>query len=385
MLESIKDTRITNSKVLVRVDYNVPIINGIISNTTRIEQTFATINYLLQNNNTVILVSHFGRPNGKAIEEMSLKIVAQYLRDKFSNCEFITTPITLSLKEELDHKPLGSLILLENIRFYKEEEANDRVFAKLLSQCGEYYVNDAFACIHRKHASIDKIKEFLPSYNGLLMEKETAELTTFLKHPIRPYAAIIGGSKVSTKLLLLNNLAKKTDYLLIGGAMANSFLEFNGYNIGNSLVEKDSFKDLEELYKIAKEHNCKIIIPQDFICATNINSTSSIVKELGDEINSYAIFDIGPKTVELFNEVLKKCTTIVWNGPVGAFEYELFSNGTIHLAKILSKLCKHHDIIVVAGGGDTIASLDIALVKQDFSYVSTGGGAFLYWLQTSAV
>jgi phosphoglycerate kinase len=383
MLTSLKDAKITNSKVILRVDYNVPVVNGVISNTTRIDQTLTTIEYLLKNNNTIILISHFGRPNGEVKADMSLEPVAKYLKDKFLNCEFITTPISLSLKDELSSKALGSLVLLENIRFYKQEEANDEEFARLLSSFADYYINDAFACIHRKHASIDKIQQFLPAYNGFLMEKETKQLTEFLSDPLRPYAAIIGGSKVSTKLLLLQNLAKKADYLLIGGAMANSFLEFKGYNVGNSLVEKGYFEDLKDLYKVASENNCEIILPQDFICAVDINASHSCIRELGDDLKSDAIFDIGPKTITLFKEILEKCATIVWNGPIGAFEYELFKNGTINLAEILSEICKQNNITVVAGGGDTISALDMAGVQQNLSYVSTGGGAFLYWLQST--
>lgn len=383
MLASLREAKISNSNVLLRVDYNVPIINNVISNTTRIDETFATIEFLLQHNNTIILVSHLGRPDGKYNKNLSLQHVAKYLKSRFSNCEFITKPISLLLKEELKGKPLGSLLLLENIRFYQEEEKNDENFAKTLSSFANYYVNDAFACIHRTHASISKIKQFLPAYSGLLMEKETEKLTKHLIKPPTPYAAIIGGSKVSTKLSLLENLAKKTNFLLIGGAMANSFLKYKGSSTGSSLIEKDRLNDIKNLYQIAEENHCKIILPIDFTCALNINAQESYTKEIGDELKSLAIFDIGPKTTLLFEEILEQCSTIVWNGPVGAFEYELFKDGTLNLAKTLSRLCNQKNITVIAGGGDTIAALDISNTKQELSYISTGGGAFLYWLQSS--
>lgn len=381
MIKKIVDLDLAGKRVLLRVDLNVPVFEGEILDYTRIDKIVPTIEYLINAGAKIILASHFGRPKGKVEEKYSLQFLRAVLEEKFKKpiifCPDILNVEALKVSSELKE---GEILLLENLRFYSGEEANSIEFAKILASFAEFYINDAFSCSHRSHASIAKITELLPCAAGLLLDEEISNLTGYLKNALNPVIAIIGGSKVSSKLSLLKTLVNKVDYLAIGGAMANTFLYAKGYNIGKSFYEPDLIDVVKDI--LANNSDCKIILPSDVIVANEIsNSAKAIKKELSELLNDDIILDIGNNSVLQIINLINLCKTVVCNGPLGMCEYEQFSFATTNIAKEIAKLTLEKKIVSVAGGGDIISVLNKNNLAKNFSYISTGGGAFLEWLE----
>lgn len=363
-----------NKTSLLRVDLNVPVLDGKILDHTRIDKIIPTIKYLDDLGSKIILASHFGRPKGIPQEIYSLRFLINELSQKTGK-EVIFAENLQNAQSLAKSLKTNQILLLENLRFDKREEKNDPAFARELAALANFYVNDAFSCSHRAHASIAKIQEFLPSYTGLLLEEEISNLELYLQKPKKPMMAIIGGSKVSTKIGLIRSLLEKVDYLVIGGAMANTFLKAKNLDIGNSFYE-------DEFVEIATEliNNPKIILPLDAIIADKIaEDAEGFIVEIGADKRQKMILDIGPQTIAHIINLLEKCETLVMNGPLGVFEYTPFATGTLFIIKAIELLTQTKQLISVAGGGDTIASL--AKINANFTYKSTAGGAFLEWLE----
>ena len=362
-----------NKRVFLRVDLNVPVSNGRILDDTRINKIIPTIKYLLDRNAKVIIASHFGRPKGEFDSKYSLEFISAELSRK------IGKPVAF-IKSISESFPSAEIVLLENLRFYPGEAKNDAEFASQLASLADFYINDAFSCCHRAHASIVKIAEILPSAAGLLLQREIENLTAYLSSPQKPIMAIIGGSKVSTKLELLYSLIKQVDYLVIGGAMANTFLKCQNIAIGKSLYEEDLLNKASDI--LANAGSCKIILPQDVVVATEIaENASNCIVDIKNIPQDHLILDIGPATCGQINQILHSCKTVILNGPVGVFEYFPFSVGTVSIAREVAKLTKANQLISIAGGGDIVAALSKAGLFEQFSYISTAGGAFLEWLE----
>lgn len=375
--KTVKDIDVKNKKVLVRVDFNVPMDeNKNITDTRRITEALPTINYLVENNAKVILMSHLGRPKGRD-ENLSLFYVAKKLQE-FVKCKvhFIEDCIGEKVKEQIEKMNFGEILLLENLRFYEEEEKNDENFAKQLASLGDIYVNDAFGTAHRAHASTYSVAKFLPAVAGFLLEKEISIMGKALENPTRPFVAILGGAKVKDKIKLIENLVEKADMILIGGGMSYTFLKAQGYNIGKSLLDKDSIDFAKDLMNKAKN---KIKIPEDIIVADKFspdaNYKSVSVENIPDD---WMGMDIGPKTQEVFNNILKSAKTIIWNGPVGVFEMDRFAKGSFEIAKTLSSL---KDAITIIGGGDSAACVEKFNLSDKMTHISTGGGASLEFME----
>ncbi|MBC7475248.1 MAG: phosphoglycerate kinase [Candidatus Sericytochromatia bacterium] len=366
-----------NKTVLVRVDFNVPLKDGQVADDTRIRAAIPTINYLLENNAKVILVSHLGRPKGKE-DKYSLKPVYEYIKNELKiPLTFLNDCIGEEVKNSIKKAKLGTLILLENVRFYPEEEKNDSGFAKKLSELADIYVNDAFGTAHRAHASTVGVAEFLPAYSGLLMEKEINFLSKAL-NPEKPFVAIIGGAKISSKIGVLKNLLDKTDSLIIGGAMTYTFLKAQGKNVGKSLVEDDYIKTANEIIEKAQKVKCNLVLAVDHVVADSPDSESGeIVSDIPDNKSG---LDIGPKTIEKIREVLQTAKTVFWNGPMGVFEKKPFAKGTEDVALILAEITKKGAITII-GGGDSVAAIEQLGIADKFSHISTGGGASLEFLE----
>lgn len=381
MLRKITDNILQNKTILLRADFNVPLHNGSIADASRIDAVLPTIKFLLSHNNKIVIISHLGRPEGIANNKYSLLPVFEYLKNIYPFAAFIESDIT-KWKQAVDRIEYGNIALIENIRFHKGEEDNNINFARELAKLGEVYVNDAFACSHRFHASIDQVSSLLPSYAGLLMEKEISHLERFFYNPEKPMGAVIGGSKVSSKIQLLASLMKICDVIILGGAMSNSFLKLSGVNIGSSICSEDDMVCARKIIEIAKKSKVEIITPIDFIVSNNINDHQGLLLNINDNLEDKAIFDIGPSTIRLIKDKIHSLKTIIWNGPLGVFEKEVFSNGTISIARIISELTKDNKLSSLVGGGDSVAAIQ-KLDDQDrnFSFISTGGGAFLEWLE----
>jgi phosphoglycerate kinase len=389
VMKSIAKADVAGKRVLVRADLNVPVRDGEITDATRIERFLPTVKDLLERGAKVIIMSHFGRPKGKNVPELTLLPVAtklahmlkekHLLNAKVRFAENCIGPAAQKAVEELEN---GQVALLENLRFHEGEEANDEAFAKELAQLGDIYVNDAFSCSHRAHASTHAIAWSLPAYVGPSMKAELDALSAALDEPKRPTAAIVGGAKVSTKIPVLTNLAKKMDMLVIGGGMANTFLHAQGVNIGKSLCEPDFADEVHKINAAAAESGCKILLPIDVVVADEFKEGAhNITCDVSEVSDDGMILDAGPKTVEMYKEHMQTCQTVLWNGPLGAFEIEPFGVGTFELAREAARLSRENGLISVAGGGDTVAALNTAGVSDDFTYISTAGGAFLEWLE----
>ncbi|MDB4349888.1 phosphoglycerate kinase [Omnitrophica bacterium] len=377
--KSIKDFDLKGKRVLIRVDFNVPLDDRLsITDDTRIRSSLPTINYALDNGGSVILMSHLGRPKGQVKEDMRLDPVGNRLKEllgrdvkKLDNC------INNSVKGAVEKSRSGDVILLENLRFHKEEEKNDPAFAKELASLGDIFVNDAFGTCHRAHASTEGITKFLPSASGFLVEKEIEYFERLLQSPEKPYVAILGGAKVSDKIEVLNRLMENVDAILIGGAMAYTFLKSEGINVGSSKLESDKLGLAKEILGKAKAKNVRFILPQDHIIADKVDKAAE-VKEVKTEIpDGWIGLDIGKMTVKKFKEVLSGAKTVIWNGPVGLFEIEKFRNGTREIAEFLAGL----DCTTVIGGGDTAAAVSQFGLDDKMSHISTGGGASLEYLE----
>ncbi|MBD1154306.1 phosphoglycerate kinase [Pelagibacterales bacterium SAG-MED21] len=381
-MKSIKEeTNLNNKKILLRLDLNVPLLGDKITDTTRIDKILPTLKFLISQNAKIIIISHVGRPKGKVINELSLKPICKDLEIKLSqNIKLISKNFKEVVSEDLFNNEDEKIVMLENIRFYPEEEKNDQQFAKLLATLADIYVNDAFSCSHRAHASIHEITNFLPSYSGLQINLEVNALKKITSEIKKPITCIIGGSKVSTKINIIKNLIPKFDNIIIVGGMANSIIKYMGNNIGKSLHEENSSLIIEEIFSFSKEQNCKIIYPKDVVVAKDLNG-SPIYKELNEISPNEMILDIGPKTIKIINETIDNSKTILWNGPAGYFENPRFANGSIKIAKKIIENNKSNKIYSVAGGGDTVSLLNSLNATKDFDFVSTAGGAFLEYLE----
>ena len=379
--KTLKDLNVENKRVLVRVDFNVPIKDSIITDTNRIEASIATIKYLIDNNAKVILMSHLGRPKGEPRPEFSLKPVAEKLSEiigqevKFVDNDKVVDDSVIEQSKQLQPK---EIMLIQNTRYRKEEEKNDEEFSKELSQLADLYVNDAFGTSHRAHASNVGVSKFLPSAVGFLVQKEIEIMGKALEDPERPFTAILGGAKVSDKIGVIENLLDKVDTILIGGAMAFTFIKSQGKNVGKSLIEEDKLDLAKSLLEKAQEKGVKIFLPVDFVVAKEMTEESdSKVINIDDFTDDIAGFDIGTKTIKIFDEEIQKSKTIVWNGPMGVFEIEQFSKGTFEIANSLVK----SKATTIVGGGDSASAIAKSGNKDKVTHVSTGGGASLEFLE----
>ena len=381
-MRSIKDeNNLKQKKILLRLDLNVPLNNGSIADTTRIDKILPTINFLLKNDAKIIILSHVGRPQGKILKELSLRPICEYLKKKLNeNVNLITKKLTEINSKDLFNNKNEKIVMIENLRFYEEEERNDIQFAKHLASLADIYVNDAFSCSHRAHASIFEITKFIPSYAGLQLNLEIDALTKITSKIQRPITCIIGGSKISSKINIIKNLITKFDNIIIVGGMANNILKYKGCEIGNSLQENDCHQIIEEIFVLSKQENCKVIYPKDVRTGKDLNGSSE-VKELNNISKNDLILDIGPKTINLIHHLIEESNTILWNGPAGYFENPNFSKGSVEIAKKIVEKNKNKTIYSVAGGGDTVSFLNNLGVTHNFNFVSTAGGAFLEYLE----
>jgi len=370
-------------RVIVRCDLNVPMQDGKVTDSTRIDRCAETLRDLVAKGAKVIVMSHFGRPKGKRAPEFSLRPLVQPLADALKRpVAFVDDCIGSDVEEAVNKMKEGDVLLLENLRFYPEEEANDTNFAGQLAALADIYVNDAFSCAHRAHASTEAIAKLLPHAAGRLMQAELDHLAAALDKPLRPVMAVVGGAKVSTKLDLLGNLVTKVDQLVIGGGMANTFLFAAGVEVGKSLAERDLAETAREIVTKAKAAGCAIVLPLDAVVAKEFKAgTATEVVDVKAVPADSMILDVGPKSVADIIARMKTCKTLVWNGPLGAFETQPFDQGTVAVAREAAALTKAKSLLSVAGGGDTVAALAHAGATDDFSYVSTAGGAFLEWLE----
>ncbi len=380
---TLDDVNVSGKRVLIRVDLNVPMENGKVTDMTRIERTAPTIRELAEKGARVVVLSHFGRPGGKKVPQMSLQPLVEPLAVVLGRkVAFAPDCVGAEAGQVVSKLADGEVALLENLRFHAEEEKNDKGFADKLAVLGDVYVNDAFSCAHRAHASTEGLAHLLPAIAGRLMQEELEHLGKALGDPERPVAAIVGGAKVSTKLELLGNLVSKVDRLVIGGGMANTFLHAKGIDVGKSLCERDLADTAREIMRKADTAGCLIVLPADAVVATEFKANAESMTVAVDKVQAdHMILDIGAKTVELLKRELGMCKTIVWNGPLGAFEMQPFDAGTVAVAQEVAQLTKDGKALSVAGGGDTVAALIHAGVMEDFSYVSTAGGAFLEWME----
>tara|TARA_B100001027_G_scaffold128390_1_gene88668 strand:- start:212 stop:1390 length:1179 start_codon:yes stop_codon:yes gene_type:complete len=381
-MRNIKDhENLDQKKVLLRLDLNVPIKNGTITDQTRIDKILPIINFLLSKNSKIIVISHIGRPNGKINSNLSLKPICENLEKKISKkITLISDDVFKLKKDDLFRAKNDQIIFLENIRFYKQEENNDALFAKQLASLADLFVNDAFSCSHRAHASITKIAEFLPSFAGLQLEAELSALKKVTSEIKKPITCIIGGSKISTKIGIIKNLIPKFDNIIIVGGMANNILYHTGNQIGKSIKEENSEKIVQEIFKMSKQHSCSIAFPKDVLVGKNLQDKSK-PKEINEIDAEDLILDIGPKTISEIKKIIEKSATVLWNGPAGYFENPNFANGSFEIAKSIVKKNKSNSIYSVVGGGDTIALINEINVINDFNFVSTAGGAFLEYLE----
>ncbi len=374
---------IAGKRVLVRVDLNVPVSDGKVTDATRIERVAPTILELSGKGAKVILLAHFGRPKGAPVADMSLKLIAPAVEDVLDHAVlFADDCIGEAAASAVAKMENGDILLLENTRFHKGEEKNDADFTAALAANGDIFVNDAFSAAHRAHASTEGLAHHMPAYAGRTMQQELEALEKGLGNPVRPVVAIVGGAKVSTKIDLLMNLVKKVDALVIGGGMANTFIAARGTNVGKSLCEHDLAETAKQIMIEAASAQCAIILPIDGVVAREFKAGAANEVVSIEAIPADAmVLDVGPKSIEAINDWISRAHTLVWNGPLGAFEIEPFDAATVAAAKHAAERTKAGQLVSVAGGGDTVAALNHAGVADDFSYVSTAGGAFLEWME----
>ena len=373
---------VKGKRILMRVDLNVPVENGVVTNSTRIERVAPAITEIADKGAKVILLSHFGRPKGRDPTQSLKPVAAEVARIIKRPIKFADDCIGEPAEQAVDAMKPGEILCLENTRFHAGEEKNDPVFVAELAKLGDIWVNDAFSAAHRAHASTEGLGHKLPAYAGRTMQAEFEALAKALENPQRPLVAIVGGAKISTKLDLLGNLLDKVNALIIGGAMANTFLLAQGKNVGKSLVESDLVSTALEIMDKAKAGKREIILPVDVVVAEKFEAhASSRVVDTGKVGVTDMILDIGPRSIEQVISVLARAKTLVWNGPFGAFEMEPFDNGTAEVAEAVAELTAAGKLVSVAGGGDTVAALNVAGVADRLTYVSAAGGAFLEWLE----
>ena len=375
--KTIRDVNVKNKRVLVRVDFNVPLENGKVtpSGDTRIVASLPTIKYLIAQGAKVILCSHLGRPKGKD-QKLSLRPVATRLQELLGKpVTFVSDCIGQPVERVVEGMNAGDVTLLENVRFYPEEEKNDPAFAKKLAAFGDLYVNDAFGSAHRAHASTEGVTKYLPGVAGFLMEKELNYLGQALANPAKPFVAILGGAKVSDKIKVIENLLPKVDALLVGGGMANTFLAARGLNMGQSLVEADK---LDVAKALMETGGAKIVLPVDAVIADKFDANAQSRVVAVDQVpGDWRVLDVGPKTIDAFEKVLASAKTVVWNGPLGVFEFPAFAQGTVEIAKRLAQ----SGATTIIGGGDSAAAVEQAGVADKMTHISTGGGASLEFLE----
>lgn len=381
--EYVGNNDVSGKKILVRVDFNVPMQNGQISDDTRLRAALPTIELLSKAGAKTILLSHFGRPKGKVEPSMSLEPIAPALAKLLGkNVGFAADLKGEIAQSAIDKMQNGDIIILENSRFYAGEEKNDAELAKEVAALGEIYVNDAFSAAHRAHVTTEGVAQYLPSFAGLSMARELDHLNQALGNPVRPVLAIVGGAKVSSKIDLLENLVTKVDYLAIGGGMANTFLAAEGVDVGKSLCEKDLLDKANEIKAAADKAGCKILLPVDVVNSKEFapnppTRTCAPNETAADEM----ILDAGPQTIANLAAIMEQSKTIIWNGPLGAFETPPFDIATVEAAKTAAALAKAGRLVAVAGGGDTVSALNHACASSDFTFISTAGGAFLEWME----
>lgn len=380
---TLDDVDVKSKRVLVRVDLNVPVANGDVTDATRIERIVPTISELHKKGAKIILLAHFGRPKGATVAEFSLKQVIKPLGKALNHSvHFAEDCIGDKATAAVNAMKDGDILLLENTRFHKGEESNDAEFAKALAANGDLYVNDAFSAAHRAHASTEGLARLLPAFAGRAMQGELEALEKGLGNPARPVVAIVGGAKVSSKLDLLSNLIEKVDALVIGGGMANTFLAAAGYDVGKSLCEHDLANTARAIMTKAKETKCSIILPVDAIVAWHFAANAPHQAYGIDAIPADGMMlDVGPQSVKRILSAIDDAATLVWNGPLGAFEMHPFDAATVETARHVAARTKAGKLVSVGGGGDTVAALNHAGVAEDFTYISTAGGAFLEWME----
>jgi phosphoglycerate kinase len=366
--------------IFLKVDFNIPIKDGKVIDDTKIVKMKEIINKLLSRKTKIILCSHLGRPQKYGNEGLSLEQVKNRLENIFKkDIVFLNNYLNIKTKDNIK-KSNKELFLLENIRFHKEEENNDSEFAKQLASIADIYINEAFSCSHRAHASVTGITKFIRSYAGETIINELNSLEKIFNKSNRPVTCIIGGSKISTKIDLISNLIKKVDFMIIGGAMANNFIKYNNFKIGKSLFEPHKEETIKKIISTAHENNCKLIIPEDVIVSANENIAGKN-KSLSEIESNDIIFDIGANTIKNIGEIINSSKTLLWNGPLGFFERDFFANGSNEIAKLIKINTQKKLLTSIAGGGDTAAAIKKAKAEDGFSYISTAGGAFLEWLE----
>ncbi len=382
-MKNLKNYKIANKKILFRADLNVPVVDGVITDNSRIKAVKSSIKKLISNKNKIFLITHFGRPNGEVVNKYSLKFIIQSLKKIFclDKIHFIEK-LDPDLIEKVDHEmQAGNLCLVENIRFLKEEENIDLKFAKKISNLFDVYVNDAFSASHRNHTSITGFPKFLPAVAGDHMIREIDNINSFMENVKKPNLAIIGGSKISTKIKLLNNLIGQFSAVAVGGAMANTFLLANNNRVGKSLVEEDLIQEAINIQIQAKKLNCELILPTDVLCGKNIYDKSPVHRKINEVLFNEMILDIGEDSTKLINNKIINSKMVLWNGPVGAFEFKPYDKATIKIAKVFKASSKKFKIDVLAGGGDTVSAIKTTNAEEGFNYISNAGGAFLEWLE----
>lgn len=393
ILRTLDDVDVKGKTVLVRVDLNVPMVKGKVSDLTRITSLLPTLHELADKKARVVLLSHFDRPNGKFVPSMSLAPLVDVLERELNRdsagskhtkytVKFGVDAVGKAAREAVDAVQPGEILLLENIRFHAGEEANDPAFAKALASLGDIFVNDAFSVSHRAHASVTGIADYLPAYAGRLLEREVDAFDKLLHNPRRPLAAVVGGAKISTKLEILEHLTTQVDYLVIGGAMANTFLKAQGYAIGKSLYEPDLVPTAKRILDTAGGFGCEVVLPLDVVVAQEFApSPHCRIVRIDTIPEGWMQLDVGPETVHQLSKLFIECESVVWNGPLGAFETKPFDASTVACARMVCGRTRLGKMFSLAGGGDTVAALAHAGLTEEFSYLSTAGGAFLEWLQ----
>ena len=362
---------------LIRVDFNCPLADGRVTDGTRIDRVLPGLKQLAEAGAALVLISHLGRPKGRVIPEFSLAPICDYLSEALG---YAVPLVPLDKTGQLP--AAGQIVMLENLRFWPEEESNDEQFAQKLAGLADVYINDAFSCAHRAHASTYAVAQQLPCFSGPMMAAELNALSAALDKPQRPIAAIVGGSKVSTKLAVLTNLIEKVDILLLGGGMANTFLTARGEYMGASLMEPDLIETAADILLKAEQSGCRVMLPEDGLAATTLSAYVPHRKILNKDIlATEMMLDIGPKAINSYQQALKEVRTLLWNGPMGAFEVRPFDTATVNLAQMVAKATEKGYLLSLAGGGDTVAALNHAGVVEEFSYVSLAGGAFLEYIE----
>ena len=383
-MKNLNNYSINKKKVLFRADLNIPVIGGKITDISRIEAIKSSIKKLLKQQNKIFILSHFGRPKGDNKNKYSLQFILPTLQKKFgvNKVFFLKKLDGESISRKIEEMSFGEICLIENIRFYPEEEKNDQDFVKQISKKFDLFVNDAFSVSHRDHASIVGFAKYLPAIAGDNLLEEIQNIDVFLNNPKKPNLAIIGGSKISTKINLLNNLIEFFDTIVVGGAMANTFLYANKVSIGISFVEKNLLTNARAIQTKATNYKCKLILPIDAVCSKKLTDKINIrCCEINDVLQDHMILDVGEKTTKIIKDEILKSQMIIWNGPLGAFEYTPFDQSSFQIADTIKKYSKNFKIISIAGGGDTISLIKSARAEDGFTYISKAGGAFLEWLE----